>query len=58
MLINDESRLKAQISLFYRINISQKEKLGRAGGVAQVGEHLLSKCKALSLNPSVTKKKK
>jgi hypothetical protein len=25
--------------------------MSRAGGVAQVGEHLLSKCKALSSNP-------
>jgi hypothetical protein len=30
----------------------------RAGGVARVAEHLLSKCEALSSNPSANKKKK
>jgi hypothetical protein len=30
----------------------------RAGGVAQVVEYLLSKCEALSSNPSTEKKKK
>jgi hypothetical protein len=29
-----------------------------AGGVAQVAENLLSKCEALSSNPSTTKKRK
>jgi hypothetical protein len=29
-----------------------------AGGVAQVVEHLLSKCEALNLNTSIAKKKK
>jgi hypothetical protein len=33
-------------------------KAKRAGGFTQVTEHLLSKCKALSSNPSTTKKKK
>jgi hypothetical protein len=39
------------------MEVLQKTK-NRAGGVAQVVEHLLSNCEALSSNPSMVKKKK
>jgi hypothetical protein len=37
---------------------SKITKAKRAGGMAQVVEHLHSKCKALSSNPSITKTQK
>jgi CRISPR/Cas system-associated protein Cas7 (RAMP superfamily) len=53
-------RIDVQISLGKEVRpcSKNKNKAKRAGGVIKAVEHLLSKCKALSSNPSTTKKKK
>jgi hypothetical protein len=50
---NKNRRITVQASLRKKERLPKLTRAKRAGGVAQAVNHLLSKCKALSLNPSI-----
>jgi hypothetical protein len=56
--LNRRINVQASPGINVRIYLKNKSKAKRIGAVDQVIEHLPSKCKALSSNPSTEKKKK